>query len=219
MTVLQVGANDGMTHDPVHKFIKRDQWTGVLLEPQKDVFERYLKPLYARNQGIHVVNAALGPTDGQEKIYKIGFCSDRWASGLTTFKREILENAFSSGHVARQAVKHGIAVPEDPAKRIVTETIQVISLSTLRSQFGLQHIDFLQIDAEGYDFEIIKLFGLKSLRPRLIAFEVTHLSDAECQKCFSYLQEASYEVKSYGANAIASDVRAWDDCSKPASKI
>lgn len=32
-TVIQVGANDGITHDPIHKFIKRDQWRGVFLEP------------------------------------------------------------------------------------------------------------------------------------------------------------------------------------------
>ena len=27
-TVVQIGANDGITHDPIHKFIKRDDWKG-----------------------------------------------------------------------------------------------------------------------------------------------------------------------------------------------
>ena len=41
LTVIQIGANDGITHDPIHKFIKRDKWNGVLLEPQPYVYEHY----------------------------------------------------------------------------------------------------------------------------------------------------------------------------------
>ena len=62
LTVVQIGANDGINNDPIHKFIKRDHWRGVLLEPQKYVFEKYLKPLYRNTPGIYVMNAALDIT-------------------------------------------------------------------------------------------------------------------------------------------------------------
>ena len=68
LTVIQIGANDGITHDPIHKFIKRDAWKGVLLEPQSYVYENLLKKIYAKNPGIHPLCAAIGPEDGTQKL-------------------------------------------------------------------------------------------------------------------------------------------------------
>ncbi|MCK7538606.1 MAG: hypothetical protein MZV63_50430 [Marinilabiliales bacterium] len=51
VTFLQVGANDGFINDPLHKFIKRDNWNGVLLEPQPDVFNDFLVKLHRKRPG------------------------------------------------------------------------------------------------------------------------------------------------------------------------
>lgn len=110
-TVIQVGANDGISHDPIHKFIKRDDWGGVLLEPQKQVFEDRLSKLYERHDDLHVLNAALGHRDGTTTLFKIGFSEARWATGLATFDRSVLEAAFESGHVARRCAKEGTPLP------------------------------------------------------------------------------------------------------------
>lgn len=32
---IQVGANDGYTNDPIYKYVRLYDWTGVLVEPQK----------------------------------------------------------------------------------------------------------------------------------------------------------------------------------------
>ena len=42
LTFLQIGANDGFIYDPIQKFIKRDNWKGIMLEPQPIVFKQYL---------------------------------------------------------------------------------------------------------------------------------------------------------------------------------
>ena len=81
LTVIQIGANDGITNDPIHKFIKRDNWKGVLLEPQSYVYEQYLKKIYQENKGIHTLCAAIGVKDDIQYLYKIGFCNMRWATG------------------------------------------------------------------------------------------------------------------------------------------
>ena len=75
-TVIQVGANDGITHDPIHKFIKRDNRKGILLEPQPHLFPG-LTRLYRKNKGITILNAAIGNEDGTTLIYKIGFSDAR----------------------------------------------------------------------------------------------------------------------------------------------
>src|SRR3989442_714337 len=38
--VLQIGACDGVMADPIHKWIKKYKWQGILVEPQKKEFER-----------------------------------------------------------------------------------------------------------------------------------------------------------------------------------
>ena len=37
---IQVGANDGITVDPIHKYIIEYHWNGILIEPQPGVFDQ-----------------------------------------------------------------------------------------------------------------------------------------------------------------------------------
>ncbi|NJK82701.1 MAG: FkbM family methyltransferase [Saprospiraceae bacterium] len=202
LMVVQVGANDGITHDPIHKFIKRDHWNGVLLEPQKEVFPT-LARVYHKNKGITVLNAALDKADGEKAIYKIGFSTARWATGLTTFDKATLEKAFASGYVARKAAEEGVSVPQEVAERIKCECVQLISPATLLHCYALKKIDLLQIDTEGYDFEIIKMLDFAIIKPELIIFESKHLSTAAKTACFDYLKANGYQLKTFGANTAS----------------
>lgn len=202
-TVIQIGANDGITHDPIHKFIKRDKWNGILLEPQKYVFDRFLSRIYRKHNNVTVLNAALGNDNGEASIYKIGFSNERWATGLTTFDRSTLEKAFESGHVKRKCEKDGTVIPEDMSTHIVEERVTIISPVSLMEQYNVQRIDLLMIDTEGFDFEVIKMFDIAASRPGLIIFEHSHLSEADYQSCLSLLTLSGYESKKDGANTVA----------------
>ena len=192
-----------MTHDPVHKFIKRDKWRGVLLEPQQDVFHTWLKPLYAQDEGIEVVNAALGKHDGVMPLYKIGFSKARWATGLASFRKEVVEKAFSTGHVQRQAKKEGVEIPPDPERQIISEEIPVLSVATMMKKYKLNKIDLLQVDTEGFDYEIVKMFDLKQLPPRVIVYENMHLSETDRLACREYLKSHGYFIRIMNANTLA----------------
>lgn len=102
------------------KFIKRDKWQGILIEPQHDVFETYLKKLYEYSDRIAVYNYALDYTNGSRAIYKLSFSNARWATGLTTFNRDVLEKAIDSGHLGGHAEKSGIVLPEKRVGHIGT---------------------------------------------------------------------------------------------------
>src|SRR6185312_16840621 len=56
---IQVGGNDGITWDPFHYFIVRDNWRGVIIEPQRDVFERKLSRTYRGVRDVQLLNAAV----------------------------------------------------------------------------------------------------------------------------------------------------------------
>ncbi len=202
-TVVQIGANDGITHDPIHKFIKRDKWKGVLLEPQSKVFKEKLQPLYSRDKQIVTLNSALGEVDGETHLYKIGFSEARWATGLASFNKSHLESAFESGHVLKQAGKEGIDIPADPSKHIISERVEVVSPASIMKNHQIETLHLLQIDAEGFDFEVVKLFKIEESKPKMVCFESTHLSVDEYAACIDHFESRNYQVKKAGANTVA----------------
>lgn len=203
VTVVQIGANDGINNDPIHKFIKRDHWHGVLLEPQKYVFEKYLKPLYSKTKGIIVMNAALDVTDGFKPIYKVAVSNSRWATGLTSFNRKILEEAVKSGSIERQAKKEGSPLPGSKDEYIAEESVECISTETLLRRAGIGKVDWLQIDTEGFDFEIIKMFNIGVTRPTVIVYENIHLSSSDRQNCINHLKTNGYVCSDFESNTLA----------------
>ena len=44
-------------------------------------------------------------------LYKISVSDSRWATGLSSFSREVLEAAVRSGYVEREAIKEGARLP------------------------------------------------------------------------------------------------------------
>ena len=202
-TVIQIGANDGITHDPIHKFIKRDQWNGVLLEPQSDVFNTFLKKIYAKNKGIHCVCAAIGYQDGKQPIYKIGFSNMRWATGLASFSKEKIEQAFENGIVSYNCTQYRIDIPEDKNKWISEEAVEVISPESLIRRYSLNKIDLLQIDAEGFDLEVIKMFEIEKFKPKAIVFENVGLLSDDYNTCLALLHSNDYVTRKFGPNTLA----------------
>lgn len=202
-TVIQIGANDGITNDPIHKFIKRDRWKGVLLEPQKFVFEKFLKKIYAKNKELHPICAAIGLEDGHEKLYKIAFSDMRWATGLASFSKEKVEELFENGVVEKNCRKFGIPIPLEPEKRISYEEVPVISPKTLLHKFNIQTIDLLQVDAEGFDLEVIRIFDVPKTLPKAIIFENVNHSNEELASCYQMLETNGYRLKKFGRDTLA----------------
>jgi FkbM family methyltransferase len=203
VTFLQVGANDGFFHDPLHKFIKKYKWRGVLLEPQRDVYKNYLSRLYKNSPSITAINAALDYQDGIKPIYKISFSKSRWATGLTSFNKSALMEAIDSGHVERCAKRYQEQLPENKTDYIGEENITCISPKTLLQQYNLKKIDWLQIDAEGYDYEIIKMLNNENSWPTVVVFEHSHLSKQDYSECIQHLSKNNYATTSIKENTVA----------------
>ena len=201
--VVQIGANDGINNDPIHKFIKRYKWQGVLLEPQKFVFDKYLQPLYRKTKGIVTLNAALDVADGFKPIYKISISNSRWATGLTSFNRSVLEEAVRSGYVEKQALKEGCPLPENSEDFIAEEEVECICTDSLVKKYGLTKIDWLQIDTEGFDFEIIKMFNISVTKPTVIVYENQHFQAILQNECINYLKQNGYVYHNFGLNTLA----------------
>jgi hypothetical protein len=67
----------------------------------------------------------------------------------------------------------------------------------------VDRVDLLQIDTEGYDGEILRMFLKDSVRPKIIHFESMCLGLRGYQECCKLLNEARYRVLTLGVDTIA----------------
>ena len=203
LQVIQIGANDGYNRDPFVKYIKRDKWRGILLEPQRYVFETFLKKLYKNSKRITPLNYALDNKNGSRKIYRLAFSNARWATGLTSFDRSFLQDAIDRGHVAGHAKRSGIELPKSNEDFITEESIETITPKSLMAKGNMQQVDLLAIDTEGYDLEVIKLFDIPKVKPRVIVYENMNLSEQDQANAINLLESNNYKTKNIKKDTIA----------------
>ena len=85
---IQVGASDGLRWDPVRRFIIRDKWNGVLIEPLEPVYNMLVNNYaYVKQNNLKFENCAIS----KEKGHDIRKYSERKASKkLNKHKKEII---------------------------------------------------------------------------------------------------------------------------------
>src|SRR4029453_1473130 len=85
-------------------------------------------------------------------------------------------------------------LPRFASDRFIAETVPCITFDTLLRRHRVTRVDLLQIDAEGYDFEILKLVDLQNLRPAMIRYEHRHLMPRDKHACRIYLEQHGYRI-------------------------
>ena len=71
------------------------------------------------------------------------------------------------------------------------------------TRHGLPRLDLLQLDTEGYDFEIIRGIHFDRLIPGMISFETEHLDPEELKECEALLRKQNYRLYTFNRDAIA----------------
>lgn len=192
---LQVGAFDGVSGDPIYPLIERHGLQGILIEPQKDAFER-LKTNYARFPHFHFVNAAIADHDGCLNLFRIkpGAHGPDWLGQIASFDRKVL-------------MWHARIV-SNLESMIETEQVRCLTFETLFRERGIENVDLLQIDAEGLDAQILRLFDIPVRKPAIVHFEHRHLSIADHEKAIRLLVGQGYRVAASDFDTLAYRVTA-----------
>lgn len=202
-TFIQVGANDGLINDPLCKLIRRFEWRGVLLEPQVKVFTTYLQPLYKKYPEITLYNYAISNTHENADLYTISFSLARWATGLASFVRSTLQAKIVDGYVDACAKKYGDKAPNNKDAYIDSHSVSCISFNAILDKEQYSKLDLLQIDTEGFDFEVIKMFPFERIMPRIISFEIESLSNTDISLCDLLLKQKGYTLSYIGRDCVA----------------
>lgn len=179
LVFVQIGAFDGRTGDQLWKYVNRYHWTGILVEPQRKSFEA-LQRTYAEHPELELRNVAISDKAGLRTLYTIREVVGlpEWATQLASFDRA-------------QVDKHNLRAPQGD-DLVVAETVECVTLDHLLAD--VQRVDLLQVDVEGYDAEIIRMFDFDKYSPRVVRFEHAHLSTGDHNAAVQRLVERGYQV-------------------------
>lgn len=178
LTFIQVGAFDGITRDPLRKYIDKCGWTGVLVEPQERAASQ-LRELYSRNDRVVILQAALDREPGRRTLFTVeSKTAPAWTGGLASLKRETI-------------IKHSDLIPGLQGM-IREETIDCITFDEVLGRLPSERIDLLQIDTEGADAYVLSLFPFDHAIPAIIHWEIKHLSKTQREECLDRLAGLGY---------------------------
>jgi FkbM family methyltransferase len=180
LTFIQIGAYDGVSTDPLRRYIERCGWRGVMLEPQPQP-ARQLRELYKENTGIVIVEAALDRQRGTRSLYTVQ--SDQlpeWVGGMASFDR-------------RHILKHEYII--SGLESMVRElAVDCITFSDVFDQLPGSELDLLQIDAEGADGYILSLFPFDRIKPAIVHWEIKNMTRPEQEAALDLLCGCGYLV-------------------------
>ena len=145
---IQIGANDGVSQDPIFQF--NNNWNGLLVEPIPEIFEELKNNYKNKSNGKIFENIAVGDVNG-EMTLKIP-----------------IDN--SSNHHFRHKIASFVENTINEGMEFELIKVEVITLDNLIKKNNVSSIDLVVIDVEGYELSILNSFSF-SIKPKIIYME------------------------------------------------
>ncbi len=157
---LDIGANDPYELSNTLYFEKKG-WNGLAFEPQKRFREAWKK-----KRRVECLPNLLGANDNEEVTF-IEYDTDEW------------QNALSG--VEGYAVETGINIQNIKSKKI---QLKKSRLDTILKEKGIKHVDFMSLDVEGFEMEVLQGINFNAVNIDVIVVENdrSHLGDTKLRK-------------------------------------
>ena len=188
---IQIGAHDGQYQDPLYDWICRHPWRGVLVEPQPGLYKKLVE-LHADRPLISIEQAVVSDRAGK--------------AGLWMFKDSpvLPERASVYASLDKAVFMENIQRVMPQFVNLATSIeVEAFRLEDLMRKHGFDDLDLLQIDAEGFDFNIIKMIDFARCHPQIINYEHANLSEDDQRTCRRYLANYGYVFASMLGDTMA----------------
>ena len=185
--LLKIGAHTGMSEDFVDKYLLKSRWSGLLVEPVPALFKELRKNL-CKNPKLEFENAAISETDGTKVFFQIPEDMQKSNPDLTQM-----------GSLDEEVILKQI--PELKDKLIKTK-VKCMTLTALLEKHKIKKIDMFQIDAEGYDYKILKQLNFSKYKPKIVLYEHKHLSQKQKVNAEKILRKNKYHYIKGGSDTI-----------------
>lgn len=171
---VDVGAHDGISLNNTLYFEKYNNWSGINIEPINQV---YNKLVINRPSSINI-NCAVCNNDGDTDFY--------YNTGYTEMISGI-KDTFDKRHFQRLE-------RENKQMGSITKIIKVNTkkLETILDENNIKHINYLSIDVEGAEFEVIKSINFNKVYIDIIGFENNYQDVSN--HIIKYLEDKNYVI-------------------------
>jgi FkbM family methyltransferase len=190
VSFVQIGANDGVKNDPVHAFIKKYHWSGILVEPLPELMEK-LKIAYTGSGQLIFENVGIAGRQGVMDFYFLPkqYQDPDWLQQIGTFDRNaILLNLENFPQLL---------------DKIETRQIKTVTLKELMDKNKMSKTDLLIIDAEGFEYKILSQLDQLKEKPSYILFEWGCMNETDQHALYGFLQSQLYRLYSSGGDILA----------------
>ena len=133
---LDIGANDGITLSNTYA-LQLQLWSGVLVEPSEEAFNRIIT-----YPSVHKYNVAIGTEDGHCTFHEMG-------------------NHLNAGDVSLLSTIKKTELKRWPGVEFKERMTEVWTYKTFLKHSRYKFFDFISIDAEGVDYEILEQIDLR----------------------------------------------------------
>lgn len=175
---IQIGANDGISFDFLYDFVIKRNSSGIVVEPIKEYFEELVLN-YKEFPSILKVNMAIHPTEKEVKIFKIAPKSKQkypdWVKGIASLDRD-------------HHKKTNILLEDIVVEYAKAETL----MNVINTDYKNTTLDYLQIDTEGFDYEVLKMFDFTKFKPKIIKYESINLNESDNNSLTKSLKKHGY---------------------------
>lgn len=149
---VDLGANDGVTISNT-VFLERELgWTGVAVEPIPSVFERLRE-----ERSCHLINGCVTPEPGQARFLEVQGAPNM----LSTLA--VNDTGLTARRLRKNARRHGA--------QIIEHQVECLTFEDLTERFSIKAVDFLSLDTEGGEAEILESIDFDAIPVRLISVE------------------------------------------------
>jgi FkbM family methyltransferase len=174
-TFVDVGAHDGISINNTLYFERYNGWTGINIEPIAEVYDK----LVVNRPFCININCAVSNRDGYaDFILNNGYTE--MLSGL--------KNSYDYRHIDRLQEENNMT---NSTSRIITVCTK--RLETIFDEKNIKHVNYVSIDVEGGEFDVIKSINFDKVFIDVIGFEnnyndvsvpiVEYLSSKNFQVC------------------------------------
>ena len=184
---IQVGALDGVSFDPLYPLIAANpSWHGLVVEPIPHAF-RALCETYKNRPNVVPLNVAIDPNLRQVVLNYIPPDGDLpdWSRGISSI---YLKRNSLSGKNLPPPLASALKI------RIRQHLAEATTLDALCTRHAIRSLDWLQIDTEGHDWQVLRSLDLRRLRPRHIHLEYYNLPRHEKFLLFLRLRIHGYTL-------------------------
>jgi FkbM family methyltransferase len=208
LSVVQVGANDGAINDPLYPVMKMlvDRTKVLLIEPQKSLLP-YLSANYRFHPDATVHNGAVG-LDRSLTLYAVkpeiwGELDLRYGKEWPAYRAPTGVTSADRSYVYAWLTKQyrGSRPVDDLIEQLI---VPCSSLLPILQAYGWDdEIDVLQIDAEGFDDQVIYNSNIERTKPSIIHFEWKMLNGDKQNALRLHLEGHNFELVEQKGDMLA----------------